>query len=146
MKVSTDNLDILFLQFHKSIEETADNVAKTLIKHSSAELISYPPNGGLTDAEIESLSSISTDDNMKRGLRKVIANSCARVIFDMLACIDGVREPDLDADKWKGIKFVDDSDEIEPPDELMLYNKLYDSYWTWRKRRDKEWRLDNHSA
>jgi hypothetical protein len=145
MKVSTDNLNVLFLQIHKAIEETADKAATSLTNHSADELISYPPNGGLNEIESESLKTIKTDDNVKSGLRKVIADSCATVVFDILANIDGVSDPVTDFEKWKGIKLVDDSDEIEAPDDLMLHDKLYDSYWAWRKRREnKEWKLDNY--
>ena len=145
MKISTDNLNVLFLQIHKVIEETADKAANSLINHSSADLISYPPNGGLNELEIESLNTINRDDHVKSGLRKVIADACATVVFDMLANIDGVSDPETDLEKWKGIKLVDDSDDIEAPGDLMLHDKLYDSYWDWRKRREtKEWKLDNH--
>ena len=145
MKVSTDNLNVLFLQIHKVIEETADNVATSLTNHSAADSISYPPNGGLTELEIESLNTIKSDDNLKSGLRKVIADSCAFVVFDLLSNIDGVSDPETDFEKWKGIKLVDNSDDIEAPDDLMLHDKLYDSYWDWRKRREnKKWKLDNH--
>lgn len=145
MKLSTENLDVLFLQIHKTIEETADKVATGLVDHSSADLISYPPNGGLTESEINSLKTIKTDDNIKSGLRKIIADSCATVVFDILSNIDGVTDPETDFDKWKGIKLVDNSDDIEESNDLMLHDKLYDSYWDWRKRRENdEWKLDTH--
>jgi hypothetical protein len=92
MKVSTDNLNVLFLQINKAIEETADKAATSLINHSADELINYPPIGGLNELESESLKTIKTDDNLKSGLRKVIADSCAFVVFDILANIDGVSE------------------------------------------------------
>ena len=146
MKVSTDNLNVLFLQIHKTIEETADKVATSLTDHSTADLISYPPNGGLSELEIESLNTINRDDHVKSGLRKIIADSCATVVFDILANIDGVSDPVTDSEKWRGIKLVDDSEAIEAPDDLMLHDKLYDSYWEWRKRREtKDWKLDNHA-
>ena len=147
MTVSTDNLNILFLQIHKTIEETADRVAASLTNHSADDLISYPPNGGLTESENESLRTIGTDKHLASGLRKIIADSCATVIFDILANIDDVKAPDIDTDKWKGIKLVDNADDVEPPNDLMLHDKLYDSYWEWRKRREnKDWKLDNYEG
>lgn len=147
MKVSTDNLDVLFLQIHKVIEETADKVATSLTDHSAADLISYPPNGGLTELEIESLKTIKSDDVVKSGLRKIIADSCGHVVFAILSDIDGVSDPEIDFAKWKGIKLVDKSDDIEESNDLMLHDKLYESYWDWRKRREnKEWKLDNYKG
>lgn len=146
MKLSIDNLNVLFLQIHKAIEETADRAATSLIDHSADDLISYPPNGGLSEGESKALKAIKTDDNVLSGLRKVIADSCATVFFDILSNIDGVSDPEIDTEKWKGVKLVDDSDEIEIPDGIMLHDKLYESYWDWRKRREnKDWKLDNHA-
>lgn len=147
MTVSTDNLNTLFLQLHKTIEETADRVATSLTNHSANDIISYPPNGGLNDLENEALKSFGPDENLKSGLRKIIADSCVTVLFDLFAIIDDVRDPDVDTDKWKGIKLVDNSDEVEPPNDLMLHDKLYDSYWDWRKKREnKNWKLDNYQS
>jgi hypothetical protein len=145
MKVSAENLDVLFLQIHRKIEETADKVATGLMNHSSANLINYPPNGGLTESELNALKTIQADDHVKSGLRKIIADSCAAVVLDILSNIDGVTDPETDFDKWKGVKLVDNSDDVEESNDLMLHDKLYDSYWEWRKRRgSKEWKLDNH--
>jgi hypothetical protein len=147
MTVSTDNLNTLFLQLHKTIEETADRVATSLTNHSVDDIISYPPNGGLNDLEIESLKTIGTDTNLKNGLRKIIADSCATVLANILVLIDDVGDPDIDTEKWKGIKLVDNSDEVEAPNDLMLHDKLYESYWDWRKRRNnKDWKLDNYEG
>jgi hypothetical protein len=147
MTVSTDNLNTLFLQLHKTIDETADRVATSLTNHSADDLINYPPNGGLNDLEIESLQTIGTDENLKNGLRKIIADSCATVLVNMLVLIDDVGDPDIDKEKWKGIKLVDNSEEVEAPNDLMLHDKLYESYWDWRKRRNtKDWKLDNYEG
>jgi hypothetical protein len=138
MKLSQENLNTFLLHIHKTIEETADSTATSLAQHTAGDAITYPPKGGLSDAEIDALKSIRYSEALKMGLGKVIADACASVVFDMMSIIDGVTDPELDMDNWQGIKLVDDSDDLEDAGDLMLHDQFYESYWDWDARRDSD--------
>ena len=145
MKLSDNNLKTILIHIHKRIEETADNSVEQLIQNNFGT-ISYPPNGGLTEKEIEGLKKLKIDDDARSGLRKVIADSSAFIIFDFLSIVDRVAEPEINTTSWTGIKIVDESEDIKETDD-MLHDSLYETYWDWRKlRENKNWKLDNYEG
>jgi hypothetical protein len=143
MKLSEHNLNTLMMFLQQRIEENAEFVAEELNKGTSADFVTYPPSGGLTESEKPSLEKLKNDPNLKSALRKILADNSARVLFELLNIIDGTSDPDENLGKWTEISFADKTEEIAGNAE-MLHDKLYSKYWDWEKiRPTKNWKLDN---
>lgn len=142
MKISDNNIKTLMLSLHKSIEDYANQVSNQLMIGETTDFLNYPPNCGLTDAEHKALEKLKNDQELRNALRKILADNSASVIFDLMNNIDGTTDPDENFGEWTQICFVDSSEEIEPPDE-MLHDNFYATYWDWKEiRPDKGWTLD----
>lgn len=142
MKLSEHNNKTLMLSLHKSIEEYADYASTQLMKGETTDLLNYPPNCGFTDGEQKALEKLRNDQELKSALRKILAENSASVIFDLMNHIDGTTDPSENLGEWTQVCFVDRSDEIEAPDE-MLHDNFYGTYWDWKEiRPDKGWTLD----
>jgi hypothetical protein len=131
----------LLLEIHKSIEDAVLEAIKIYSGESS--IISYPPNGGLTTAELKALRKTTFSSESIHALRKIIADAASNPIFKLLSLLDGVADPENFDQFWPGFDLVPKSDE-EPDEESLLHDDLFDTYWEWRKiRLDPGWRLDN---
>ena len=145
MKLSEHNLKTLMLFLQQKIEENADYISDQLHKGNSADFLTYPPNGGLTEKENLALQKLKNDQDLKSAMRKILADNSASVLFELFNIIDGTTDPDENLGKWTEICLVDKTDEIEDNDE-MLHDALFEKYWDWREiRPDKKWKLDNYS-
>ena len=144
MKASNYNIETLMISLHKKIEEYSDYLSTQINNGNPVEHVTYPPNNGFTKDEIDSLRLLSSNPILKSAIRKLMADNIAGVLFDFFNYIDGTGDPEEELGKWTELSFVDKSDEIEPPNE-MLHDKFYETYWNWRKiRPNKEWKLDNY--
>jgi hypothetical protein len=142
MKASENNIETLMLVIHQKIEEYADFLASRIEEGNPIEHVTYPPNNGFTDKEIESLHFLKNKPELKSAIRKLVADNIAGVFFDFFNFIDGTSDPNPELGEWTELAFVDKENSVEPPIE-MLHDKLYGSYWEWRKiRKGKDWKLD----
>lgn len=144
MKASEDNIETLMISLHKKIEEYSDYLTTQINNGNAVEHVTYPPNNGFTKAEIDSLKLLASNPTLKSALRKLTADNIAGVLFDLFNYIDGTGDPEKELGKWTELSFVDKTDKIEQPIE-MLHDKFYETYWNWRRiRPNKEWKLDNY--
>lgn len=144
MELSNKNALALLLELNQDIEEYAEFTVKNIVEDKNFDFLTYPPNGGLTDLEKQELDKLNNNENLKNALRKVIADSSAGVIFNMLNILDGTIEPKHMIAEWTGVKLIDqehNGNEEEFQD--MLHDGFYESYWEWRKLRgNTNWKLD----
>ena len=144
MGLSKENAIALLLDINQDIEEYAEATVKKIVEDKKFNFLTYPPNAGLTDAEVAELNKLSNNDNLKSALRTIIADNAAGVIFNMLNLLDGTSSPKLKFDDWTGVKLVDedvnaDSDSFDD----TLHDSFFDIYWDWRELRgQKSWKLD----
>lgn len=146
MKLSNTNAKTLLLDIHQDIEEYADTLVTNIFDKKDFSFLTYPPNNGLTELEIEELKKLDNNEHLKSALRKVIADNSAGIIFNMLNLFDGTGFPKNDNDDWTGLKVIDEepNENSEPVDD-WLHDKFYETYWDWKKiRGDKNWKLDTH--
>ena len=144
MELSNRNVNILLLDTHQDIEEYADILVTNILDKKDFNFLTYPPNCGLTELEIEELKKLDNNEYLKNALRKVIADNSAGIIFNLLNLFDGTGFPKNDDGDWTGLKIVDEepNENSEPLDD-WLHDKFYESYWDWKKvRGDKNWKLD----
>jgi hypothetical protein len=124
----------LFNELHRSIEQSATVTVEQLMAGSPD--LSYPPNHGLTAEEEAALATIDKTPAMASALRKLIADSAAAPIFELLCLVEGVTDAEIPED-------VQEADERVK--ELMLHDGFNESYWAWRRRRpDPGWKLDTY--
>lgn len=144
MKASEHNIETLMISLHKKIEEYSDFLTTQIENGKPIEHVNYPPNNGFSEKEIKSLQELSSKEDLKSALRKLVADSMAGVLFDFFNFIDGTSDPDEKLGKWSELSLVDKNDNIEPPND-MLHDKFFETYWEWRKiRPNKEWKLDTY--
>jgi hypothetical protein len=132
MTLSDHNNKTLMLALHQKIEEHADYIAKKLHDSDLSDLLTYPPGSEMTKDELLSLKALSNDKNIKSGIKKILADNAAGIIFELLNYIDGTSDPDKNLGKWSEVSFVDKSDDINPPHE-MLHDNFFETYWDWEK-------------
>ena len=129
---------VLFSDLHRSIEATADEVARMIVGAKSPD-VDYPPSGGLNAEEVRAL----TDGGPGRlsAIRKLVADASATSVFRLFCLLDGVADP-LDAPKgWRTFRLERGAD---PTTAAMLHDGFLESYWEWvRRRPDPGWRLDD---
>jgi hypothetical protein len=117
-----------------------------LVEDKNFDFLTCPPNNGLTDLEKAELNKLENNEYLKNGLRKIIADNIAGVIFNMLNLFDGTGSPKHMYNDWTGIKLVDEEPN-EDEDELKntLHEKFFETYWEWKKiRTNKNWKLDTY--
>lgn len=135
MALSNINVKALLLDIHQDIEEFAD-FAVTNIFDTKDYKLAYPPDLGLMEIEIAELEKLANNSHLKSALRKIIADSSAGVIFNMLNLFDGTTSPKNDNGDWSGLKLVDEEPiaNATPVDDF-LHDKFYETYWDWKEIR-----------
>ncbi|MFT2010213.1 hypothetical protein ACMA1I_16175 [Pontibacter sp. 13R65] len=140
MELSEDNKKALLLSVHKAIEEFAGDTTDNLFHNRTNMLISYPPNGGLTESEKEALGQLKESEVLKSALRKVIASTTADVFFDFFNIVDGTTEPDTGI--WSEVLIIDKPNDFEEYREF-LHDSFFETYWDWKEiRNNTNWSLD----
>ncbi|GGH27571.1 hypothetical protein FAZ19_19085 [Sphingobacterium alkalisoli] len=136
MELSNNNAKILLLDTHQDIEEFADTLVTNILDKKDFSFLTYPPNCGLTELEIEELKKLGNNEHLKNGLRKVIADNSAGIIFNMFNLFDGTGFPKNSDDDWTGLKLIDEepNENSESVDD-WLHDKFYETYWDWKKIR-----------
>ena len=146
MELSNNNAKTLLLDTHQDIEEYADTLVTNILEKKDFNFLTYPPNCGLTEFEIEELKKLDNNEHLRNALRKVIADNSAGVVFNMLNLLDGTSIPKNDNNDWTGLKVIDEepNENSEPVDD-WLHDKFYETYWDWKKiRGDIKWKLDTY--
>jgi hypothetical protein len=72
MNLSNNNANILMLDIHQDIEEYADYLVTKLLDEKDLNILTYPPNSGFTEEEINELRKLGNNEHLKSGLRKLI--------------------------------------------------------------------------
>jgi hypothetical protein len=146
MSLSDINVKALLLDLNQDVEEYAEATVKNIFEDRNFDSLTYPPNGGLSDAEQAELEKLANNENLKNALRKILADNAAGVIFNMLNLLDGTGSPKNHDDVWTGVKLVDEDEEEEEEEfEDTLHDAFLEAYWDWKKiRGNKNWKLDNY--
>ncbi|GAA3979551.1 hypothetical protein [Hymenobacter antarcticus] len=138
MQLSEENRHTFLLAVHQLIEEYASGSANDLLQGRTDQL-DYPPNGGFTTEEQESLKQLQDNVVLQSAMRKVLASCAGGVVFGLLNLIDGTNEPEHG--DWSGVMLVDEAEAAGGSE--FLHDDFFESYWDWReKRKNKDWRLD----
>lgn len=135
MNLSEENRTTLLTQLHKTIEETANSLANDLNEGRTEELIGYPPNGGLTEAEKSSLERLKNDETLRDALRKILASNSASVLFELFNIIDGTSDPDPELGEWSEVLLVDQPEDFDEHVEF-LHDNFFETYWNWIELRN----------
>ena len=133
---------------HQDIEEYADSLVTNILDKKFFNFLTYPPNCGLSEQELEQLKKLENNEHLKNALRKIIADNSAGVVFNMLNLFDGTGFPKNDNCGWTGLKLIDEepNNESEPVDD-WLHDKFYETYWDWKMiREEKNWKLDTYEG
>src|SRR5882762_3259545 len=93
-KLSDEERTTLLLEVHKLIETAADQAVRRIAGREPVGVLSYPLGGRLTAAEAEALGQAAATPEAVRALRRVVADAVAGPVYDLLAMIDGAREPE----------------------------------------------------
>jgi hypothetical protein len=141
--LSPAQLDALFLEVHRGIEDSARHVTNSLAPAGRLPQLAYPPNPGLSAEEQAALAGLASTPEAASGLRKVIADAIASSFFTFLNLLDGTADPmHLKDDHWPGFELVESE-----ASEQMLHDHFFESYWLWRARRpDPGWTLDTYDG
>ena len=136
------------LDIHQDIEEYADYVVTKLLDEKDLDILTYPPNSGFTEEEISELKKLENNEHLKSGLRKLIADNSAGIVFNMFNFFDGTGTLKNDDGNWTGIKLVDEEpNKNSETFNDVLHDNFYESYWEWKKiRGDKKWKLDTYEG
>ena len=146
MELSNKNALALLLDLNQDIEEYAEATVKNIIEDKNFDFLTYPPNNGLTDLEMQELNKLDNNEHLKNALRKIIADNSAGIIFNMLNLFDGTGSPKQMYNEWTGVKLIDEEpNENEPEFQDTLHDSFFETYWEWKKiRGDKNWKLDTY--
>ncbi len=140
--LSENNSSILMIELNRIIERIADDKAKAIVTGKIMDSLVYPPNNGFNIKESEIIKKLITNDKDEvNAIRKVLADSIACGMFDLLNLLDGTSDPEQDSWEKDGITIIDKDDSIEDSNE-MLHDALFEKYWDWKKIRNQEWKLD----
>jgi len=127
MKLTEENKMSLLVSIHQMIEQYADQTASEIESDNLDQLISYPPNGGLTDSEKMELSKLAKNPILKSALRKIFASISADVFFGFLNILDGTLDPTVEYGEWGEVMLVDFDEENEIDN--MLHDDFFGTYW-----------------
>ena len=146
MELSNKNALALLIDLNQDIEEYAEATVKNIIEDKNFDFLTYPPNNVLTDLEKQELNKLDNNEHLKNGLRKIIADNGAGIIFNMLNLFDGTSSPKHMYNEWTGIKLIDEErNESEPQFQDTLHDSFIETYWEWKKiRGTKNWKLDTY--
>lgn len=138
----TELKQILFIEMHRRIEETAELALGFFDSSQSSEIdVSYPTNDSLTQQEKELLAHIVLSPITKTAIKKVFADVASDSLFHLFSLMDGVADPEMEpSDTWLGAKFIPlDAESIQDEDhQEMLHDEFYSSYWTYKASKDNK--------
>ena len=116
---------ILLKEIHEIINEITDEKVKSFGEKVIPDL-HYPPGAFFETEEKELLEKLLAIPNIGYGLKKILNDVQARIVFHLFAIIDGVGDP-VD-DDWSEVILVD---RMKADQELFLHDEFYSTYWDW---------------
>lgn len=126
-KPDSEFMEILFLELHASIEETASHTVNNLKSPS----VTYPPGATLTENEMKAIRNLALSEDAKSGLRKLLLDACSHPSYRFFTLLDGVSDPEQkNVKEWYGATIG----KKVPNNDLMLHDKFYESYWSYKKQ------------
>ena len=127
MELSKTNALALLLDLNQDIDEYSETTVKNIIEVKNFDFLSYPPNHGLTDLEKQELIKLENNEHLKNALRKIIADTSAGIIFNLLNLLDGTSSPKNMYGEWTGVKLIDE----EQSENVELFDDtLHDSFFS----------------
>jgi hypothetical protein len=143
-KLSDEERRALLVEVHKLIETAADQAVRRISGREPVGVLTYPLGGRLTAAEAEALGRGAGTPEAVRALRRVVADAVAGPVYDLLAMIDGAREPEGWEIRWRPFE-VTTAEAGSPPG--ILHTAFQETYQEWQRLRpDPGWSLEGEKA
>jgi len=93
---------------HRAIEKYAESTVSMLVDHKDDDRLFYPPGAKLSSDEIEAIRSFVGSEHLKTGLRKILADNGAGIVFHLFNLIDGTVDPANDDNgEWHELQLID---------------------------------------
>ena len=139
-KLSDEERKALLVEVHKLIETAADQAVRRIVGREPVGALTYPLGARLTAAETEALGQAAATPEAVRALRRVVADAIAGPVYDLLAMIDGAREPEGWEMPWQPFE-VRAAEAGSPPG--RLHTAFRETYQEWQRLRpDPGWSLE----
>ena len=139
-KLRDEERTTLLLEVHKLIETAADQAVRRISGREPVGALTYPLGGRLTAAETAALGQVAATPEAVRALRRVVADAVAGPVYDLLAMIDGAREPEGWEVPWRPFE-VKAAVAGSPPG--VLHTAFRETYQEWQRLRpDPGWSLE----
>lgn len=123
--LTPEQMNVIFHYIHSTIAEISEKTARRIPPDSSEIL--YPPNINLTVEEIVALNNLMLNESARSGLRKLISEACATVMFRFFELADGVADPPKwSSGTWIGFSFCKKS--ADDSKQMMFHDWFYESY------------------
>ena len=139
-KLSDEERKALLVEVHKRIETAADQAVRRISGREPVGTLTYPLGGRLTAAETAALGQAAATPDAVSALRRVVADAVAGPVYDLLAMIDGAREPEGWEVPWPPFE-VRAAGAGSPPG--TLHTAFRETYQDWQRLRpDPGWSLE----
>lgn len=139
-KLRDEERTTLLLEVHKLIETAADQAVRRISGREPVGTLTYPLGSRLTAAETAALGQVAATPEAVRALRRVVADAVAGPVYDLLAMIDGAREPEGWEVPWRPFE-VKAATAGSPPG--VLHTAFRETYQEWQRLRpDPGWSLE----
>jgi hypothetical protein len=139
-KLGDEERTTLLLEVHKLIETAADQAVRRISGREPVGAMTYPLGSRLTAAETAALGQVAATPEAVRALRRVVADAVAGPVYDLLAMIDGAREPEGWEVPWRPFE-VKAAVAGSPPG--VLHTAFRETYQEWQRLRpDPGWSLE----
>jgi hypothetical protein len=139
-KLRDEERTTLLLEMHKLIETAADQAVRRISGREPVGTLTYPYGGRLTAAETTALGQAAATPEAVRALRRVVADAVAGPVYDLLAMIDGAREPEGWEVPWRPFE-IKGAAAGSPPG--VLHTAFRETYQEWQRLRpDPGWSLE----
>lgn len=108
MILSEKNANILMQDLHRAIDNYAESTVSMLVDIKDDDSLFYPPGSKLSTDEMEALRSISDTEHLESGLRKILVDNGAGIVFHLFNLIDGTVDPANDENsEWRELQLID---------------------------------------
>lgn len=131
-----DNRRAFLLELHSIIREYS--LIEEQLKNPSKKLTWEEFN--LTEEEVYALKSQSFSPESISAIQKIVRDNIMLAFHDAFSLLDGVSDPTVEEsdDIWVGLRLADVQEDEEDESEMMLHDELYETYWDWLDKQEKE--------
>ncbi|MBA9029277.1 hypothetical protein [Peribacillus huizhouensis] len=131
-----DNKRAFLVELHSIIREYS--LIEKELKNPSRKLTWEEFN--LTEKEVYALKYQSFSPESISAIQKIVRDNIMGAFHDAFSLLDGVSDPTVEKvdDIWVGLRLADVQEDEEAEDEMMLHDELYDSYWDWLDKQEKD--------